>query len=94
MPGNPVTVGVNTLTNQGQKLIVYPNPAQEKITIQSSSNDLKLVKIYNILGHEVLQTMASGMQSDINLSDLSEGIYFVKATQNGEEFSHKIIIQR
>ncbi|MCC6252257.1 MAG: CotH kinase family protein [Bacteroidia bacterium] len=94
LPGNPVTVGVNTLTNQGQKLIVYPNPAQEKITIQSSSNDLKLVKIYNILGHEVLQTMASGMQSDINLSDLSEGIYFVKATQNGEEFSHKIIIQR
>lgn len=94
LPGNPVTVGVNTLTNQGQKLIVYPNPAQEKITIQSSSNDLKLVKIYNILGHEVLQTMASGMQSDINLSDLSEGIYFVKATQDGEEFSHKIIIQR
>jgi len=55
---------------------VYPNPTTGVINIESFS--IQDFKVFNILGNEVLSSkLNSGIQS-IDLSNLDEGLYFLK----------------
>lgn len=79
-------------------LNVYPNPASSNINIE-----LKLYKketisfsIYDNTGRlvreENTQTYESGFNTvNIDINNLDQGIYILKATTNNKEFVHKII---
>lgn len=60
---------------------LYPNPATDQITIrlqdiQDLSNSL--LSVYNIQGQMLLQQSIHEQQTEINISHLPQGIYFVK----------------
>lgn len=57
---------------------VYPNPVQDVLSINGTYNK---VVISNIIGQEVMSIETS---SSVNVSDLSKGVYVVKAYNNGE----------
>lgn len=60
------------------KVIVYPNPATELITI----NNLQFVNqviIYNLLGEEVKRRTVNNTSISLSVSDLKSGIYFIKS---------------
>ncbi|PZU80924.1 MAG: hypothetical protein DI529_16140 [Chryseobacterium sp.] len=70
------------------KLNIYPNPVKEKINVKSSS-EISLIEIYDSNGIKVLNTIKS---CSIDLSQLTKGVYILKATfHNGEKSSIKII---
>lgn len=73
-------------------LRVYPNPANDIINIQIDGYILKKVSIYDPLGNKLY---VSGNKSDViavDVSDLTNGIYFLKIeTINGAVFNKKII---
>jgi len=54
-------------------VLVYPNPAQEKLYVQTDANELSVL-IYNGTGSLVVQSTSSS----IDISHLLSGIYFVK----------------
>ena len=60
--------------------IVYPNPAQNKLTISSINKNITNYKlaVYNSLGKQIKKTSISNNNTTIFISDLSNGIYFVK----------------
>ena len=66
-----------------QALSIYPNPATNVLQINNPNNVvIKQVKVYNVLGEEVLQVQ--GNNETINVSNLHPGVYLVKLiTQEG-----------
>ncbi|HKR05102.1 MAG TPA: T9SS type A sorting domain-containing protein [Bacteroidia bacterium] len=70
------------------QLAVYPNPAGEELTINSYliTGKKAEMKIYDLYGREVfqLQTASCKLQTQINVSHFSQGIYFVEM-QSGEQ---------
>ena len=74
------------------KFQVYPNPVSNQFTILSGeliSNDAK-VEVYTSLGQVVLTTNLTN-DKVIDVSQLSNGFYFVKISENNRSFIQKII---
>ena len=69
------------------QLAVYPNPAGEELIVKSDLLKGKKaeLKVYDLYGREVfqLQTANCKLQTQINVSHFSQGIYFVQL-QSGE----------
>ena len=45
-----------------------------------SNEDINAVKVYDMLGNLVLSLNDCGSKAQINLSEMSEGIYFIQMT--------------
>lgn len=72
---------------------IYPNPTNDKLTIDLKSNETATIRLYNILGQEVKTTVSSEMQTILNVSDLNAGLYIVKIEQKGKYFTSKVSIR-
>lgn len=71
---------------------VYPNPASDFITIESNSIEVSGIAMYDILGKKVL-SLTSLKNNTIDVSNLNNGVYFLKINANGNSTTKKIIIQ-
>ena len=80
--------GVPTKT-LNKTIKIYPNPTCGKFTIENKGELI----ISNLLGKEILSQKLTSPKSEIDLSNQSKGIYFVKVCDNGIIYSAKIIIQ-
>lgn len=79
--------GVNELSSSMQ---IYPNPVGDKLYIETDKL-VEDVTIYNVMGNVVGKT--AGVQQSIDVSDLSEGVYFVKFRLNNGEVMKKFVKQ-
>lgn len=73
---------------------IFPNPASTAITLQSNI-DLQNaeIRIINVFGETVLQKIiSSGKITELDISQLSAGIYFLQL-QTGNQFVNKKIIK-
>ena len=58
---------------------IYPNPANNDLTISSKSDPISTVAIYNVLGQQVLHfDFAESTSEEINISSLDSGLYIVQ----------------
>ena len=76
---------------------VYPNPANEKLTIAASTNGVNIntISLINIQGQtlntqEVNSTIAN---SSMNVSNLASGVYFVKVSTVQGTHTERVIIK-
>lgn len=83
-----------------KSLMVYPNPATENITIKSNEINSKLfeINIMDVIGNIVLVCPplegagGGSLNQEINVKNLSKGIYFITIkTENGEIAKAKFI---
>jgi len=71
---------------------VFPNPVSNGLlSIQSQSNTLKNISIYDVIGRQVYQKSTTVNQ--INISNLKTGLYFVKVQQDGKVATKKLIVE-
>ncbi len=91
--GDKAIYGKTALTIQKQItpfFNVYPNPVVGKLYISSSATTkIDVIKLYNLLGKE-LQTTT---KSEIDMSNYSKGIYFLRIFSNEVEQTIKIAKQ-
>ena len=81
---NPVKVIIEEdgINENAVNVNIYPNPAKE--TIHIVGNKLTEVRIYNLYGQEVHNTIAQSDNVEINISNLASGVYVVKTkSKNG-----------
>jgi hypothetical protein len=72
----------------------YPNPVSNGIlTISSASDSLKNITIFNLLGKQVLSSSFSDIQSNVDVSSISAGIYILKVTEDGKTATKKLVIR-
>jgi len=81
------TIPTNTLNNKQKNLSIYPNPASNKLTIESS--EIGIVKIKNLLGKTICKERKSNYLLEVNTSHFSNGIYILQLNS----MSSKILIQ-
>lgn len=73
-------------------LTMYPNPLSgNALFITSTANAEMNVKIYNVLGKEVLSTKVNNTTVDV--SNLASGVYMVKITEEGNTATRKLVIK-
>ncbi|NCT08486.1 MAG: T9SS type A sorting domain-containing protein [Flavobacteriia bacterium] len=88
-----VTLSVDSF-NSIKGFATYPNPVtSDNFTITSNSAENKQVAIFNVLGEKVVSTNFTGTKSDINVANLSSGIYILKVTEGKKSATSKLIIK-
>ena len=80
--------GIGDLTGS-KAFSIYPNPASDYIRINTKAQSLE-VGIYTISGQLV---MSSVNETQIDISSLSGGLYFVDAKVDGERVCQKLIVE-
>jgi para-nitrobenzyl esterase len=87
------TVGIENISGN-DAVLIYPNPADDQLfVIGSSLSEKEEINIYNTLGELAFKSEIRNPKSEINISDFTNGIYFVQL-KSGEKIStHKIAVQ-
>ena len=68
--------------NQASALKLYPNPAQQSLSLEAEG--MTHMEVYDVLGQLVYQQETESNNLTLNVSDWTEGLYFVKVqTQSG-----------
>ena len=73
-------VGVEEFTNE---TIIFPNPANNVLNINANSN-ISRVEVFNMMGQMVGSYTANDVNTQINTTNFSNGVYTVRiSTENG-----------
>lgn len=70
-----------------KKIIIFPNPVDDILFINTNNDNLQNVSVYNSLGQLILENQ----RTSIDVSNLQNGIYFVKVSYFEKEYSHTFI---
>lgn len=97
--GDQVVTGdsgvINSLSIAEEKRLdfsMYPNPALSNVSIQLPTETNKAtVLFYDTIGRESLSTKVSNLDSNINVSVLSKGVYIVKVISGGKIGTQKFV---
>jgi len=93
-PYNITTLAVNEIKQNNLNISIYPNPANDKIFIETYNQKESLnLKIFTTTGQVVLTKKITNAVEQIDLSGFSAGIYFVKIQSDNKMIVQKIIKQ-
>jgi len=87
--GSCVTSTLSRPSSQST-MIVYPNPSNERLLVDFGEPSATcFISLQNAVG----QTVLTSTYNEIDVKNLSSGIYILKASVNNKQFTQKIIIQ-
>ncbi|MBT3612635.1 MAG: T9SS type A sorting domain-containing protein [Flavobacteriales bacterium] len=82
---------VNSINEKTSDLLIYPNPANNILTIVSNTVEIENINIYNLNGQLVLNKELNN--NTINVSSLESGIYIVDILSENNSVKRKLIIE-
>jgi hypothetical protein len=88
----PITVGIGEMEGG---FLLYPNPARDKVYIQTGSVSFFRIDVFNILGEKVAAAEHHGSEIiELDLQGLAGGIYFIHlADQKNDRISSFRIVK-
>lgn len=86
-----VMAGVSDMVESG--IQIFPNPAKQLVLINGLPPGTNSWQLVNSMGVEVLRGETSG-ELKMDVSELSDGLYFFKTSANGTTFSQKLIVAK
>jgi hypothetical protein len=83
---NDPTLSVQSFDNDGLIISAYPNPANDKVTVNLSGASAKnaTIIISDMAGRVLRNCAVAGTATEINISDLPAGIYLLKYSGEGQ----------
>jgi len=73
---------------------LYPNPTGNQFTVTTLSN-LKTIVMYNVLGELVKEQKANQLNTIVDTSELTNGVYFVEMTvADGTVVNTKVVVRK
>jgi len=79
---NSITVSTKVYNQSNKnKATIWPNPAYNIINIKSEKN-IATINIIDITGRLILSTNLNGLNTSINIQDLTKGVYIIKLVGN------------
>jgi hypothetical protein len=73
---------------------VFPNPVRNgKLTITTFNTVKKEVIIYNVLGKQVFLQIFRGNRKQLDVSQISSGIYIMKVLEGDKVATKKLVIK-
>lgn len=84
-------IGVKEESITQNSLHMYPNPATDLVTIECNESNvsIKEIEVTNIMGTKLRSENVNRPSYQLNISDLSDGVYFIIVTQEhkGQTFT-------
>ena len=74
---------LQTETFQADQFKIYPNPSNGEITCVADQN-LELIEVWNMEGKLIRTIQVEGKQTNLDLSQLTAGVYLIKLSTAGE----------
>jgi len=87
-PGS--SVAENAMENS---IIIYPNPNHGLFTLDMKNGTPSIVTIFNVLGEEVKKLSTYKNKTEVDLSKLSEGVYYLRVVSAEQTITKKVIIE-
>jgi hypothetical protein len=84
---NYIPSGIKTFSTHNATLHIYPNPANNKITIDAV--EVVEVKLFDVVGKQIFTTK----QNQIDVSNFNDGVYFIQVQTKQNTTAQKIIVQ-
>ncbi len=81
-------LGLNDNTLEG--FSYYPSPAENTINL-SAQGTIENVTVYNMLGQKLIDQNVDAITSELNVSTLTTGAYFMMVSVNGQIGTYKIL---
>ncbi|MCF8371530.1 MAG: T9SS type A sorting domain-containing protein [Bacteroidales bacterium] len=86
-------VGVQEIGSQSPSFIVSPNPTSQVINIRNQKSANMSYTLVDISGKAVKNVPANGqVNTQISVTDLDAGIYFIQGTESNHTYTSKVII--
>jgi hypothetical protein len=88
--------GIEPISENALNCTVYPNPASNFITVAVNTTNTGNLNysIYTLLGRKVTESVSNGKTCAIAVSNLSDGVYFLKISNQYSTIDKKIVIER
>ena len=78
----------------GKGSVVYPNPFEDQITIESSSPDEHGIQVFNAVGQLIQSIKTNKSVTNLNLGGMEKGVYFMKIKTAKNEQTIKLLKAR
>lgn len=79
--------------NPENPFLLFPNPANEYIQVQSELNEQVVVQLMDLTGKLIKSvTLGANRIHQVDISDLSSGLYLVKMISDGKEYTQKLMV--
>lgn len=91
-PANVSISSINNIEDEVDDIIIYPNPAKEFITITNLKSRAD-IKIFDALG-KIMFYSSKSLSSNINISNLPNGVYYLSIKLDNNIYTKKFIIAR
>ena len=86
--------GIEDEASSKSTLLIYPNPAQNEVSLTSLSPISGIFSLFNLQGQQVLEQNIAGTQAKISLVNLPQGIYqYELKNTNGKSEKGKLVVQ-
>ncbi|MDT8413096.1 MAG: T9SS type A sorting domain-containing protein [Vicingaceae bacterium] len=77
-----------------KQLVIYPNPFNNQFTLEyETENQSAYLAIYNLMGVKVVEQTINSSKTVVDVSNISDGIYFVVIQDGSNRLHHKIVKQ-
>ena len=86
-------VGIDDLF--GTDIRIYPNPSHGKFYVQMDDvfNMNTKIEVFNVIGMKVFETIATNFKTEIDLSSMKQGVYYVRVEDGQNVLTQKIMKQ-
>ena len=81
---------LSTTSFESNEFEYYPNPVKNTLTF-NAQNEIKNISVFNILGQQVLKVAPNALTSNLDMSSLQDGAYFVEVSINGVTETVRVI---
>jgi hypothetical protein len=75
-----------------QKVIAFPNPVTDKVNIRIDNlRGIAEIRMFDMYGKQVQQIRSAAMNTEMDMSKLASGMYFIRIMNAGKETTLKVI---
>ncbi len=84
-------VGIQTIANPSSAVSVYPNPSTGIFMVELANGLTKVINVTDITGRIILTTTSSLDLVTVNITTLSNGIYYIKVISDNKAEVAKVV---
>ncbi len=90
---SPVPNSIEELNKKQQRIEISPNPANEELTIKSSSLQQLQFSLVNAMGQVVIYHVSNALNTTFNTANLPPGLYnLIVADENSNRTNYKLVV--